>query len=164
MGNHRWTGLLHLWPTHADWAVWRRAGGQASSGGLTGLLAEGPNLANLGESVTGNFSEPPRPRPSPNGLCNCRDWLSVCAGVLEKGKGGQCGEEWELSNLPHFDKSPVVCSSDIAGTVAKVMGSIGGLSGSGWVRTPGGLRQTSEASIQKLGSKFRGLLGFPAST
>jgi len=27
VGSHRGPGLLHLWPTYADWPLWSRAGG-----------------------------------------------------------------------------------------------------------------------------------------
>eukprot|EP00983_Pelagomonas_calceolata_P060871 1146559-Pelagomonas_calceolata.AAC.5 len=53
---------------------------------------------------------------------------------------GQCGEKWELPNLsPFCQVHPRLHSSDTADTIAKEMGSIGGLAGSWWARTSGAI-------------------------
>eukprot|EP00967_Tisochrysis_lutea_P124973 scaffold209570_cov17-Tisochrysis_lutea.AAC.1 len=62
------------------------------------------------------------------------NWLGVCARVLQQGKGGQCCDDWEFSNLPHFVKFPFRCVAE-----TPLQKRWGRLAGSGWARMPGGV-------------------------
>eukprot|EP00983_Pelagomonas_calceolata_P019579 616316-Pelagomonas_calceolata.AAC.5 len=67
--------------------------------------------------------------------------------VLECSKGGKGGNVVKNGNFPPTPLCqiyPQVCSNDIADIIAKEMGSVGGLRGSGWARTSWGGRWTSK--------------------
>eukprot|EP00983_Pelagomonas_calceolata_P124114 1161075-Pelagomonas_calceolata.AAC.12 len=61
-----------------------------------------------------------------------------CSGRSKREKEGIVVKNGLFHPTPFCQIFPQMCSSDIVGTIAKEMGSIGGLAWSEWVRTSGG--------------------------
>eukprot|EP00983_Pelagomonas_calceolata_P123203 1160983-Pelagomonas_calceolata.AAC.13 len=104
---------------------------EGSQQGLTGWQGGGPEGPYLAVLVGGTSLHTTLGK-------NC---LGVCARVLKKQKGGQCGNVVKMGishPTPIRQVYLLMCNSEITDIIAKQLGSIGGLAGSGWTKCLGG--------------------------